>query len=570
MAQRTNVDFATPAGIEGRYSYTDAQAESARLVLAEVVGGLPVDRAVRNHPLPGGEGHLRKSVLVSVYRNLVEAGKMHPNEQLLAAIRMKPLRTLSGVATVTVLTKPYPCPGRCVFCPTDTRLPKSYLADEPGAMRALHHEFDPYTQTVARREALAGIGHPTDKIELLVLGGTFSAYRRDYQEWFVRRCFDALNGFDSDCLEEAFAANELTTHRNVGLVIETRPDHVDTEELEWLRRLGVTKVQMGLQSADDSILNLNNRGHDVDTTRAAMTRLRAYGFKVVLHWMPNLLGATPESDREDFGRIFDDSGLRPDELKIYPCQLLENAELYDYWKRGEYVPYTTDELCDLLADVKARVPRYCRVNRVIRDIPSVNVVEGNRRTNLRQDVHSEMGRRGTRCDCIRCREVGDRAGSRGNFIYVDERYETSGSSEHFISANTADDRIAGYVRLSLPDSDQFDVGHDLAGAAIIREVHVYGQSLEVGSRSDHAAQHNGIGAELVERSEAVARRCGYGRLAVIAASGTRGYYKRFGYLVGKTYMLKSLTDSRDARDTSTDVRECGDSPAHATTIGDAR
>jgi elongator complex protein 3 len=415
------------------------------------------------------------------------------------------------------------------------------LPDEPGAMRALQHQFDPYDQTSARLEALHAIGHPTDKIELLILGGTWSAYRRDYQEWFVQRCLDAMNGFDSAGLAEAQAINSRAQHRNVGLVIETRPDHVDAEELAHLRRLGVTKVQMGAQSMDDAVLALNRRGHTADETRRAVAMLRAASFKIVLHWMPNLLGATPESDRLDFQRLWDDDGPRPDEIKIYPCQLLANAELHQTWQQGDYLPYTTETLIDLIADVKPSIPRYCRVNRVIRDIPSTNVVAGNKRTSLRQDVHLEMDRRGTRCQCIRCREIRGREIDPQTLEMDHLTYAAGGAQEHFISFVTPDDRLAGYVRLSIPGVDSPSTGmSDLADAALVRELHVYGQSLPVGSTRSGAAQHAGLGARLMAKAEELALQSGKSQLAVIAALGTRPYYGRLGYVQGETYMLKPL------------------------------
>ncbi|MBP8047477.1 MAG: radical SAM protein, partial [Anaerolineales bacterium] len=371
---------------------TPQKLELAHRLLEKIREGADVMALLRRHPLEGG-GYLNKAALVAAYNEMVAAGTIEPDGALLERIRMKPMRTLSGVTTVTVLTKPYPCPGKCIFCPTDVRMPKSYLPDEPGAMRALEHAFDPFTQVESRIRALTNLGHPTDKIELLILGGTWSSYRRDYQEWFVKRCFDAMNNVNEDKykiepkekasnpdveLAKAQAINESSLHRNVGLVIETRPDEINPDEIQWLRHLGVTKVQMGAQSFDDHVLEINKRGHDVECTREATALLRAAGFKIVLHWMPNLLGATPQSDREDFARMWED--FCPDEIKIYPNQLLANAELYEYWQRGEFHPYTTDDLVDLIADIKPTIPRYCRVNRVIRDIPGNNVVEGNTRT----------------------------------------------------------------------------------------------------------------------------------------------------------------------------------------------
>ncbi|MBI3158293.1 MAG: tRNA uridine(34) 5-carboxymethylaminomethyl modification radical SAM/GNAT enzyme Elp3 [Chloroflexi bacterium] len=522
---------------------------AARLALEAVQAGMDVFDAIQKHPIPAefGGGYLGKHHLVAAYRQLVEADAIEEDPALLARIRMKPMRTQSGVTVVTVLTKPYPCPGKCVFCPTDYRMPKSYLPDEPGAMRALHYEFDPYAQAAGRIAQLEAVGHPTDKVELLILGGTWSSYRKDYQEWFVKELFAALNSLPSTpegeagpySLEELQALNETAAHRNVGLVIETRPDHVNPEELGWLRRLGVTKVQMGAQSLDDRILDLNQRGHSVAETHTASALLRAAGFKIVLHWMPNLLGATPESDREDFTKLW--AGLCPDEIKIYPCQLLENADLYQNWQRGEYRPYTTDELVSLLADIKPGIPRYCRVNRVIRDIPSTNVVAGNRVTSLRLDAQRELQRRGLRCQCVRCREVRGAAVDPEALIFHNLTYPAGCAEERFLSFDTPDDRLAGFLRLSLPAPDAPATGlPDLDGAAIIREVHVYGQSLEVGEEQAGAAQHIGLGTRLLEEAERIACEQGYARLAVIAAVGTRRYYAGRGFEMGARYMVKDL------------------------------
>jgi len=516
----------------------------ARQVLEEVRAGRSVADALRRHPLPDG-GYLGKQMLVAAYRELSERGELQADAELLARIRMKPIRTLSGVTTVTVLTKPYPCPGKCIFCPDDVRMPKSYLPDEPGARRALENEFDPYRQVATRLAALEEIGHPTDKVELLILGGTWSVYRRDYQEWFIRRCFDALNGVEVGSLAQAQRLNENARHRNVGLSVETRPDWVDAEELAWLRRLGVTKIQLGAQSMDDTILKLNRRGHSVEDTRRAVAWLRAFGFKIVLHWMPNLLGATPETDRADFSRLWDN--LCPDEIKIYPNQLLENTELYTIWQGGGFRPYTTEELIDLLADVKTTIPRYCRVNRVVRDIPSTYVVAGNKRTSLRQDVQDELLRRGQRCQCVRCREVrGQRVDARS--LRLDDLvYQAGAAEEHFLSFVTPDDRLVGFLRLSLPGPDSPDTGlEDLRQAAIIREVHVYGQSLRLGMAQDGAAQHSGLGTRLIRQAEQIAAAAGFRRLAVISAVGTRRYYLRRGFERGDTYLIKDLTTIRSS------------------------
>lgn len=529
-----------------RKALTPEKLSLARLVLDDVRRGVDVMTALRAHPLPDG-GLLGKSALVAAYKEMIANGG-EPDLALLERLRVKPVRTLSGVTTVTVLTKPYPCPGHCIFCPDDVRMPKSYLPDEPGAMRGLEHDFDPYAQVRSRLEALAALGHPTDKVELLILGGTFSAYRRDYQEWFIRRCFEAMNGLSSPLgkgtgadveLRELHFVNETAPHRNVGLVIETRPDEVTPAELRWLRQLGVTKVQMGAQSLDDDILARNKRGHTVQQLRRAVALLRTAGFKIVLHWMPNLLGATLESDRDDFARLWD--GICPDEIKIYPTQLLANTELYERWQNGEYRPYTTAQLIDLIADLKPSIPRYCRVNRVVRDIPSTHVVEGNRRTSLRQDVLNELKRRGARCQCIRCREVRKQEVNARRLTLHDLTYWANGAEEHFISFDTPEDKLAGFVRLSLPGDDAPETGlSDLKNAALIREVHVYGPSLPVGAEQSGAAQHSGVGTRLLAEAERVARGRGFRRMAVIAAVGTRQYYLERGFERGELYLVKDI------------------------------
>ncbi|KAF0109968.1 MAG: hypothetical protein FD147_1940 [Chloroflexi bacterium] len=540
--------------------YTPEQLVMARVVLEEVRQGRKLDRALRSHPMPDGR-LIAKHILVAAYRALVASGEWEEDMDFLARIRMKPMRTQSGVTTVTALTKAYPCPGKCVFCPTENYMPKSYLADEPGAARAFQNHFDPYNQVQSRIKEYQAVGHPNDKIELLILGGTWSSYRRDYQEWFVRRCFNAMNAdsvhadiefdqpnepeenqtvVDLTNLKIAHEHNETANHRNVGLVIETRPDEINAAELKWLRQLGVTKVQMGAQSLDDRVLALNLRGHTSAETLKATTLLRAAAFKIVLHWMPNLLGATLQSDREDFTRLWKD-GYAPDEIKIYPTQLLETADLYRYWQRGEYKPYTTDELVQLIADIKITIPEYCRVNRIIRDIPSIHVVEGNKRTSLRQDVHAELIKRDQKCRCIRCREVKIQKVDASTLTLKDHVYHPSMAEEHFITYVTPDDSIAGYLRLSLPSTDVLHLGMaDLENAALIREVHVYGQSLAVGSEKSGAAQHIGLGTQLLLEAEQISRARGFLKLAVIAAIGTRVYYENRGFKRAELYMVKDI------------------------------
>jgi elongator complex protein 3 len=304
--------------------------------------------------------------------------------------------------------------------------------------------------------------------------------------------------------------------------------------------LGVTKVQMGAQSMDDQILKLNHRGHKVQDTLDATALLRAGGFKIVLHWMPNLLGATPESDQEDFQRLWGEGAVCPDELKIYPCQLLENTRLYEHWRRGDYHPYSENTLLKLIADIKPDVPRFCRINRIIRDIPSTYVVAGNKNTSLRQNIQREMKRRGTHCECIRCREVRRVEVTLGAVTLHDLVYYPANAEEHFLSFDTETDKLAGFLRLSLPEDTGVSGMADLEGAAIIREVHVYGQSLEVGAERSGIAQHSGLGTQLLAEAERIAREHGFEKLAVIAAVGTRGYYAGRGFKLSTYYMVKEI------------------------------
>jgi len=534
-------------------------------------------RILARHPRDS-KGYFSKIELVSAYQQLTAAGELPFVRALQRRLQMKPVRTSSGVAPVTVLTEPAGCPGRCIFCPDAEGMPKSYLPDEPGARRAAQCGFDPYLQVRTRLDTFEAMGHATDKIELLILGGTWSAYSRKYREWFVRRCLDAMNvsrdtdvmlshseaspqhdaetlrsaqgdAVESATLADAQARNETASHRNVGLVIETRPDWVTPDEIVHLRRLGVTKVQLGVQSLDDRILALNQRGHDVATVRRAVGLLRVAGFKLHLHWMPNLLGATPESDRVDFERLWSDVALRPDELKIYPCSIIEGTELYRLWREGQYRPYTDEELLDLVADCKATIPAYCRVNRVFRDIPADDIVAGVKSSNLRQLVHERMAARGQVCGCIRCREIRETEVLDGDLHLVVHEYDTAVSREQFIGLETAAGKLAGFLRLSLPHKETCEISEtsqvwdampELRGAAMIREVHVYGPALSIGAANAGEAQHLGLGRRLIDEAEVRAAAAGYDRVAVISAIGTRRYYEPLGFERGELYMIARL------------------------------
>ena len=505
-----------------------------------------------------GKGFYAKSDLVAGFRLLIDDEELDPDPLLLDRIRMKPVRTSSGVAPVTVLTAPAGCPGQCIFCPDDLRMPKSYIYDEPGAQRAERDGFDPFKQTLGRIDAFESIGHDTSKVELLILGGTWSAYGQDYREWFVRRCFDAMNSYrdpgyvTSSSLEEAQQSNVLSANRNVGLVVETRPDWITPDEIRHMRRLGVTKVQIGVQSLDDEVLELNKRGHTVAEVRQALGLLRTAGFKLHLHWMPNLYGATLDSDRVSFRRFYDDPAIRPDELKIYPCSLIAGTELYQKWLAGDYYPYSEPELVALLADIKPTVPPYTRINRLFRDIPAHHIEAGVKTSNLREVVQKELTRRGERCGCIRCREVRRQQVSEEALRLTVSTYTTDLTVEHFLqfvvveegerdshAANQERAPLAGFLRLSLPKTPTAGSRaflEEIRGNAMIREVHVYGPALAIGRSEAGAAQHVGVGTRLLSEARRLSRAAGFDRISVIAATGTQAYYAARGFEPGDLYM----------------------------------
>ncbi len=562
-----------------------------------------------------GCGLFSKNELIQAYRQFAGSDGLPPFDPgVVERLRMKPIRTMSGVTPVTVLTKPFPCPGECIFCPNDIRMPKSYLSNEPGAQRAEQNGFDPYLQTYSRLRALYETGHPTDKIEVIILGGTWSFYPESYQIWFVKRIFDALHDFGGDIdrtaeveealrassqfhparerparsvdgtrleqtynqvvqaiyrdemrrsreeagaiargerargpgdeyatwdeLEAAHHENESAACRCVGLVIETRPDHISAEEVLRIRRLGATKVQIGFQSLSDEVLRLNRRGHTVKATRQAVRLLRGAGFKIHAHWMPNLNGSSPEGDVEDYRRMFADPDFRPDELKIYPCSLIDSAELMQYYADGRWRPYTHAELLEVLTACFRHTPEYCRLTRVVRDIPSTDIVAGDLTTNFRQVVDEALRQRGERSPDIRAREI-RRTRVTPDQLHLDEqRYASSIGDEVFLQFITPDRRIAGFLRLSLPR--EAPILPELDGAAMIREVHVYGQALAIGEDAPGKPQHMGLGRAMIERAAAIAAAEGYRRMAVISSVGTRAYYRMRGFYDGALYQFRDV------------------------------
>ncbi len=496
-----------------------------------------------------------KNQLRSVYQTMIKKKEIAEDPQLTKLLKIRPIRTLSGVTPVTVLTKPYACPGKCVYCPLEPGMPKSYLSTEPGAMRAVANEFDPYKMVHNRLRALYINGHQPDKIELLVLGGTWSAYPWDYQQWFIKRCFEAANYFPyklaskpipqnlrSYTLKQAQDNNEQAQYRIIGITLETRPDWVTEKETKRLRELGCTRVQLGIQVLNDDILDLIVRGHHVEHSIMATRRLRENGFKIDHHIMQNLPGATPEIDHETLHRVFQDPDFKPDQVKIYPTIVNKYAPLYQWWKDGRYKPYGHDKLFELLIELKLLVPFYCRINRLIRDFPETSIQAGNKITNLREMLQKELDKRGKRCRCIRCREAINKTSDVAAAELFVDTFEAAKGREYFISYENHDRTILyGFVRLRINSDENKVLFEELENAAIIRELHVYGQVVRHDDKDNKRVQHQGLGTKLMRIAEDLAREQGIKKMAVISGIGVREYYRnKHGYTLEGTYMTKNL------------------------------
>ena len=538
-------------------------------------------------------------------------------ERFIRSVRMKPRRTASGVATITVITRPHTCSSNCIYCPCDLRMPKSYLANEPACQRAELTFFDPYVQVAARLQALHQMGHSTDKVELIVLGGTWSDYPEGYQYWFIKELFRALNEWpnspnhikerlnwytsfglqnteetlssfvaeqqkaifdDNTTYNQAFHklydaskphqsawsqmqstydelveqqhVNETAAARVVGLVIETRPDTITPENLRMFRQLGCTKIQIGIQSTRQEILDVNKRQMPVAQIKRAFSLIRLYGFKIHSHLMVNLLGATPEADKQDFKTFVTDPGFLPDEIKLYPCALVSGTQLVQKYREGAWQPYAKDELVDVLVQDVLATPPYVRISRMIRDISATDILVGNKHTNLRQMVEQELAAKdvASRVQEIRFREINQQQVSAAELTLQDFTYTTAVSDEHFLQWVTADNKIAGFCRLSLPHWDKLTAGacdvttNELLvqpGQAMIRELHVYGQALSLGSEG-MSAQHQGLGQKLLAKASSIAAEAGYTSLNVISSIGTRAYYRAQGFTDAGLYQQKAL------------------------------
>ncbi len=473
--------------------------------------------------------------LLALYRKLTNEGRCERKQFLEGYLLKKEMRTLSGVAPVAVFTKPFPCRGQCVYCPSEKGIPKSYIHNEPAVMRAEDNRYDPYKQVEARLRHYREMGHPTSKVELIIMGGTFSYLPRRYQSWFVKRCFDALNQETARSLEEAQKWNEGAENRCVGLTIETRPDLIDARELERFRKLGITRVEIGVQSLYDDVLLLNKRGHKTKEVREATKLLKNAGFKVTYHIMLNLLGSDKRRDYEQFEILFNDPAYRPDQLKIYPCVVTPYSELYEIWKRGGYTPYTDEELIELLARIKAIVPIYVRIIRVIRDIPADQISAGSKMSNMRQVLQKLV-----KCRCIRCRQATTAPMDWDDVELFRFDYEASDGQEIFLSFESKDREIL-YAFLRLRKIEEGLVKEWTDAGAVIREIHAYGPLVPLHKRDTLAVQHFGLGKKLLREAERIAKEeWRVKKIAVIAGIGAREYFEKKGYKLQRTYMVNTL------------------------------
>jgi len=460
----------------------------------------------------------------------------------------KSTRTISGVTPVAVMTLPMKCPGQCIYCPTFSAIPQSYTPESPAALRARRCDYDAKKQVKLRLKVLSEMGHPTDKIELIVMGGTFLACPQHYQYQFIKDCYDALNGEESATLEEAKRLNETAVHRCTGLCIETRPDWCGQEEIDRMLEFGTTRVELGVQTLDDEIYRLVRRGHKVEDVVKATTLLREHGFKVHYHWMPGLPGSNPTKDLELSRRLFSDARFKPDGLKLYPTMVVEGTELEKWYREERYLPYDFDTMINLMVDIKSSVLKYVRISRVLRDIPPKFIVAG-LKDSLRDVIKQRMKQQAIECKCIRCREYGHRAQNGweiGEPRMVRMDYEASGGREIFLSFEDEGETLFGLLRMRIQSKPIARLGQEIKGnLALIRELHVYGPEVSLSQRNPIAAQHKGLGKALLREAERIAgEEFQVRQMVVLSGTGAKEYYRiEFGYRSQGDYMVKGLTSS---------------------------
>ncbi len=537
------------------YSVRPELLPLARQIILELVKVEALDekklKMIRNRLTKKGGGVLPKNLeLIQAYKELIEENKIKADPTILKVIQKRKVRTMSGIANITVLTKDLGCPGECIFCPTEKGMPKSYLSNEPAMMRAVRNEFSAYKQVKARLNGLVAQGHDITKIDIRTAGGTWGAVPLWYQDRFLKGIYLALNEGPGEMIEhtdeeikamdlqELITQNETAESRCVGLWVETRPDWVDEVELVRLRSYGVTGIELGIQTTDDAVNVFNKRGHGLAESLRATKLCRDIGLKICHHLMPNLPTATLESDLKSGRDLFELEGLRPDYIKVYPTMVTPYSDLEKMLEKDPsiHTPYTDDELIEIIATIKKTVPIYCRIIRIIRDIPAESIIIGSKKSNLRQ----ELQRKGVFCVCVRCREIQDHPIK--DYEMRMTEYAANEGQEFFISIDEPNlDKLIGLCRLRFPSNPENQIFEELNGAAIVRELHVYGQQQSLGEDGIQSkSQHHGFGRQLMQEAEEISRKNGFKKIAVISAIGTREYYKKLGYELEGTYMVKYL------------------------------
>ncbi len=463
------------------------------------------------------------------------------NDRLRRKLMIKKTRGFSGIIVVSVMSKPSPCPhGRCVYCPTVSGVPQSYTGHEPSSMRGLQNNYDPYLQVTSRLQQLQEIGHDLDKVELIIQGGTFPSTPTRYQKWFVKNCLDAIIGKKHNSLIKSKRSAEESSVRNVGITIETRPDWCEASHIDFMLNLGVTRVELGVQTLNNSIYSLVHRGHTIADVIKAFRTVKDAGLKICAHMMPNLPKSTVQDDLYVFHELFTNPHFKPDMLKIYPCLVVKDSELYSWWLSRKYKPYSSHMTIDLVAQIKRIVPPWIRIMRVQRDIPAKVIIDGVKKSNLRELVQRRLSETQGKCRCIRCREIGLKYKVIPSSLNIEIRkheYYASEGVEYFISAEDFEkDILIGYLRLRIPSKKFYR--SDVEGAALVRELHVFGRMVPVGQRVSDAFQHKGWGKALLREGEYEALRNGMEKVLVNSGLGVRSYYRKLGYELEEPYMVK--------------------------------
>lgn len=488
---------------------------------------------------------LGNSELIKAIRTGEERAKLMP------ILTRKKARVASGVVVIAAMMKPFPCPhGRCVYCPggPEQGVPQSYTGYEPASMRGAQNGYEPFQQVQSRIRQLRSIGHEVDKVELVVMGGTFSAVPEGYQEWFIKGCLDGLLNEQTQTLYDSKVLCETSKIRDVGITVETRPDYAKEKEIDRFLDLGVTRVELGVQTLYDDIYNLVERGHHVSDVVESTRILRDAGLKVCYHMMPGLPGSNLERDLESFMRIFHEEDFRPDMLKIYPCLVTRGTKLYEWWKKGRFTALSTEQAVELIIKVKQMVPPWVRIMRIQRDIPANLIEAGVKKSNLRQLVADRLHESGKKCNCIRCREVGQKHLTEGTQLSPEdlkltrETYRASEGVEEFLSVEDADKSVlVALLRLRIPSEHAHRIEIKDLDASLVRELHVYGTMVPVGEHCQNAWQHVGLGSMLLSEAEKISREV-YDRkkVVVMSALGTKEYYRRLGYKSDGVYVSKEL------------------------------